>query len=597
MFIVKKVKKKNIEEIKSFEKNKENNVIDIIISVNMFNEGLHIHGVTGVILLRETQSRIVYFQQIGRVINQDNEVPIVFDFVNNYNSVEEGYLQIFSDYVFENCQDKNNKANNSYFNKDGYLIDKLGNVLTTENGEVINIHDETKNIMDIINQIVMKTNIRSVYNSLLNENYEWLKKNAKECSIEQIQKHIPFTYSEDFDIPNKDYKIPKEYIREWLKKHNIQWRKYGNIKRFDKKILDDLQKINYTMMTFEEIWRFLFDKYKMKLYKTFSTNAFKKFLEKNHIEYKESNNQLSEEEKNMVDDLFYKGIQPVPIAKAIGRDRIIIERYIREKRKKIVENNQDKSLDDLSKLLMYSKASTISFCNENHLKYYLSESKQTNKNFKITLNRANILKSKLDEGKSLIEISNFFNCDVKDILSFALEHYLNFKINKELLQFSPNFEQKQYKNVLIKLSGIKDIETKSLEEIGKETRFSSLLYNLARWRQFPYNHHTTLSFYDKTIIKENFWEDSNKIALILNKDKDVISKYKEEFKKECIYNIIIDASNNNWEYTIFNKFKMDECEFKTFCENNNLTKAVIYRQNLEKCFQQKLDNSMKSFKL
>ena len=42
---------------------------------------------------------------------------------------------------------------------------------------------------------------------------------------------------------------------------------------------------------------------------------------------------------------------------------------------------------------------------------------------------------------------------------------------------------------------------------------------------------------------------------------------------------------------------MDECEFKTFCENNNLTKAVIYRQNLEKCFQQKLDNSMKNFKL
>lgn len=58
--------------------------IDLIMSVNMLNEGYHVDDVTGVILLRPTQSATVYTQQIGRCMKvRVNYTPIIFDFVDN----------------------------------------------------------------------------------------------------------------------------------------------------------------------------------------------------------------------------------------------------------------------------------------------------------------------------------------------------------------------------------------------------------------------------------------------------------------------------------------------------------------------------------
>lgn len=60
------------------------NVIDLIISINMMNEGYHLDKINGVVLLRPTQSSAVYTQQIGRClqVNMDHS-PIIFDFVQN----------------------------------------------------------------------------------------------------------------------------------------------------------------------------------------------------------------------------------------------------------------------------------------------------------------------------------------------------------------------------------------------------------------------------------------------------------------------------------------------------------------------------------
>ena len=46
----------------------------------MLNEGVHIEGVDGVILLRPTASPILYKQQIGRALSvSGNKTPIIFD--------------------------------------------------------------------------------------------------------------------------------------------------------------------------------------------------------------------------------------------------------------------------------------------------------------------------------------------------------------------------------------------------------------------------------------------------------------------------------------------------------------------------------------
>ena len=68
--------------------------IKLCLCIDMFNEGVHLEGISGVILLRPTQSNIIYFQQIGRAISaSDNNIPIIFDLVNNSNSLGGGNLR------------------------------------------------------------------------------------------------------------------------------------------------------------------------------------------------------------------------------------------------------------------------------------------------------------------------------------------------------------------------------------------------------------------------------------------------------------------------------------------------------------------------
>jgi len=63
--------------------------LKVAISVNMLNEGVHIPKVDSVIMLRETASRIIVEQQIGRCLTSTKkESPIVFDLVNNYKLID-----------------------------------------------------------------------------------------------------------------------------------------------------------------------------------------------------------------------------------------------------------------------------------------------------------------------------------------------------------------------------------------------------------------------------------------------------------------------------------------------------------------------------
>ena len=71
----------NRSELNEFKKDHNNNVIDIMISVDKLIEGLHLPTVNIEIMLRKTKSPVTYFQQLGRVINSDT--PVVFDLINN----------------------------------------------------------------------------------------------------------------------------------------------------------------------------------------------------------------------------------------------------------------------------------------------------------------------------------------------------------------------------------------------------------------------------------------------------------------------------------------------------------------------------------
>lgn len=71
-----------------FKSAKSVNEIHLLFSINMLNEGLHVKEVDGVILLRPTESPIIFFQQIGRCLAAGSEkTPVIFDFVNNFKSI------------------------------------------------------------------------------------------------------------------------------------------------------------------------------------------------------------------------------------------------------------------------------------------------------------------------------------------------------------------------------------------------------------------------------------------------------------------------------------------------------------------------------
>ena len=54
----------------------------------MLNEGVHVKGISGVVLFRPTISPIVYKQQIGCALTAgEGEKPLILDVVNNYEGL------------------------------------------------------------------------------------------------------------------------------------------------------------------------------------------------------------------------------------------------------------------------------------------------------------------------------------------------------------------------------------------------------------------------------------------------------------------------------------------------------------------------------
>ncbi len=77
-------RQKAIEQLKSGE-------INYIVTVNLFNEGIDIAPVNQIVMLRETESSIIFIQQLGRGLrkSKNKEYVTVIDFIGNY---EKNYL-------------------------------------------------------------------------------------------------------------------------------------------------------------------------------------------------------------------------------------------------------------------------------------------------------------------------------------------------------------------------------------------------------------------------------------------------------------------------------------------------------------------------
>lgn len=74
--------------IERLEEDENDNCLDYIFTVDIFNEGVDIPRVNQVVMLRPTKSAIIFIQQLGRGLRtfNDKEYVVIIDFVGNYNS-------------------------------------------------------------------------------------------------------------------------------------------------------------------------------------------------------------------------------------------------------------------------------------------------------------------------------------------------------------------------------------------------------------------------------------------------------------------------------------------------------------------------------
>lgn len=73
------------------------NKLRLLFAIEKLNEGVHLKDISGVILLRPTQSPTLYFQQIGRCTSVDkSDSPWIFDLVNNFMEIQKGQSAAFN---------------------------------------------------------------------------------------------------------------------------------------------------------------------------------------------------------------------------------------------------------------------------------------------------------------------------------------------------------------------------------------------------------------------------------------------------------------------------------------------------------------------
>ena len=165
-----KTERKNNEDIKKFETSKSEH-LKLLFCVDMLNEGVHIEGVSGVIMARPTDSRIVYLQQLGRALSSDpsGEQTIIFDLVNNY--------------VKNNLDAEVNGRNEdiSHGNKENTIIGEKGEKSEKSQSvdiDIFKIQGETLKFLELLEEIKGITG-RSTYLKNAEAILEWIKMQEK----------------------------------------------------------------------------------------------------------------------------------------------------------------------------------------------------------------------------------------------------------------------------------------------------------------------------------------------------------------------------------------------------------------------------------
>lgn len=207
----------NKRELSQF-KQYHSNSIDIMVSVDMLTEGLHLPTINIEIMLRKTKSPVTYFQQVGRVIN--GQQPIVFDLINNsshlYQMKQQYKLNI-------------NEIQNRQLRKPKVMFN-----------ECVKLYDETKEIQNILEKYKIQYKTMDQINAILLENKEYIQNNPDKLSFNAMCKKLGISNTGfEAGIVRLGITFDRELYIEYQKKY------YKQIQQNKEFIEDKSGKISY----------------------------------------------------------------------------------------------------------------------------------------------------------------------------------------------------------------------------------------------------------------------------------------------------------------------------------------------------------------
>ena len=189
---------KTSQNIKIFEIFEHSKNPQILFSVDMLNEGIHVKNVDTIMMFRDTASPIIYFQQMGRCFSVGQKLnPLIFDFVNNFNI--KNFVGSIVQNFYNNFAEKNDEK---YYKKRNLILD---------------FYDETLDFQNFINDFIIQTK-------------SWME-----------------NYNELLKFKEKTGRLPKQKELIWLYNQKMQFKKdklsidkIDLLLKIDKKALDIL---------------------------------------------------------------------------------------------------------------------------------------------------------------------------------------------------------------------------------------------------------------------------------------------------------------------------------------------------------------------
>ncbi len=202
------------KEFKSFKDSKDLNVIDVLLSIEKLNEGVHIKDVDSIIMLRKTESHIIYYQQLGRALSaSSNKNPIIFDLVNNYKNMEfsNNFMKEFNETksrIFKNNEKEYENINIDFFDHTHNCLDIFNRIddlysydYWTNDEEKFLIDNYKKLDLDIISDFLSRTKSAIQYkakilkltkkkNNWTKEQDEFILKNYGKIPIKDIKESL-----------------------------------------------------------------------------------------------------------------------------------------------------------------------------------------------------------------------------------------------------------------------------------------------------------------------------------------------------------------------------------------------------------------------